>query len=35
MAAWSAPCCDANLPFLNVPNITPDRETGLGQWTDA
>jgi mono/diheme cytochrome c family protein len=22
------------LPWLNVPNITPDRETGAGSWTD-
>ena len=35
VGAGSVPFSDANLPFLNVPNITPDRETGLGQWTDA
>jgi len=25
---------DANLPWLVAPNITPDKETGAGNWTD-
>lgn len=25
---------DASLPWLMVPNITPDKETGAGNWTD-
>ena len=25
---------DEGLPFLTAPNITPDRETGAGTWTD-
>lgn len=24
-----------SVPWLNVPNISPDRETGAGSWTDA
>lgn len=35
MGAGSVPFSDAALPFLNVPNITPDPETGLGAWSDA
>jgi mono/diheme cytochrome c family protein len=29
-ARWA----DANLPWVVAPNITPDRETGAGNWTD-
>lgn len=25
---------DANLPWVVAPNITPDKETGAGNWTD-
>ena len=25
---------DEGVPFLTVPNITPDEETGAGRWTD-
>ena len=35
VGAGSVPFSDEALPFLNVPNITPDRETGLGAWSDA
>ena len=29
-ARWA----DANLPWVVAPNITPDKETGAGNWTD-
>lgn len=28
------PWVEPDLPWLNVPNITPDRETGAGSWSD-
>lgn len=35
LGAGSVPFSEASLPFLNAPNLTPDRDTGLGAWTDA
>lgn len=35
LGAGSVPFIEAGTPFLNVPNITPHRETGIGQWSDA
>jgi cytochrome c553 len=34
LGAGSVPFSDATMPFLNVANITPDRETGIGAWSD-
>jgi mono/diheme cytochrome c family protein len=34
-AGGQSPFCEETLPWLSAPNISPDRQTGAGTWTDG